>query len=160
MLALPGVRARRVKTFVALAALNGSAGQGHGAEATGVLARVNFTDDTQAVIRLEGSGAVHEVASTGDVPVGTNTKITRFSLPTQNVAGDAAFVATLKGGEKDGAVIFAPTAGAMERIARAGESASGVSGAKFASFKSCAVNEEQAVAFLAETHRPRCGKRQ
>jgi len=95
--AFPG---KTVRSFVALQPMPGTAAQGHGVGFNRhswahdeVLARVKFTDGTQAIaeFRIGPDFSILAVAKTGDP-----TEFKSFSLPTQSFDGQNAYIAKLQ----------------------------------------------------------------
>ena len=144
---LDGKNSRRVKSFVALGAVNGAIGQGRGAVPAGVLARVKFQDNSQAVVRCSGDGMIESVATAQQAIPGEGVRIATFGLPVQNENGDSVFTAKLNSKTADDALVFAPHEGPLTLVAREGDS---TGRNRFKSFRGAVVNEEGAVAFLAK----------
>ena len=88
---------KKIKSFVALKAVPGAPGQGHGVTGSGVLVCTTFTDGTRAVLRCLADGTHRVVALHNDALAGTSETMHRFGVPTQGNTGEAAFIASLSG---------------------------------------------------------------
>lgn len=163
-LSLRGGAAKRIRSLVALPPMAGAAGQGRGAVPAGVLARLEFVDTTQAIVRLSGDGVIQEVAVTSDtIPdapriagavAGSDVQLDRFGLPTQNTPGDTLALASLDSPTNNLALIFAPESGVGSLAVRTGDGATGFAGAKFSALKIGVINEQQNIAFLGTAEGP------
>ena len=146
-LALRNGASKRIKSFVALAANDGTPGHGRGAVPGGVAVRVLFVDGTQALVRVASDGAIGEVAVTGDAIAGAG--LVKFGLPAQNTIGDTLATVLLGGKTKSNALLFASEGSGSAIMAREGDVADGIGNATFASFRSGVINEERDAAFIA-----------
>ena len=148
-LALRNGAPKRVKSFIALAANDGTQGHGRGAVPAGVAARVIFTDNTQALVRVAADGVIADVAVTGDAIADGSAGLVRFGVAAQNTRGDTLSSALLSGRSKNSALLFAsPSFGASVAV-REEDAADGITDGFFSSFKSGAVNDDQSAAFIA-----------
>jgi hypothetical protein len=125
---------RMVKAITALTPAAASTGQSrYASPSAAALARVNFTDGTQAVVEVD-AGGVRVIARTADVaPDGpADAEWKGFGVPAVNRNGDAAFLATLavgRGGVERGndTAIFVEIDGApFVAVAREGQILDGV----------------------------------
>ena len=142
-----GGRAGTVKSFRALTALPGAAGQGHGVAAGSVVAQVKFTDRRQALLRFKGGGQVEVIAETGDSMADSTAK--SFSSLTQTDRSDAAFIVKLDSTPTNDEAVFDDLNNTTrQRVAREGEAAPDTD-ANFSSFHAVVNGEGAAAAFLA-----------
>ncbi len=141
---------RRVRRFIALQALAGAGGQGHGATGAGVLARVKFDDGTEGVVRVqmdENGPAVTEVARSGDSIEDLEMDLAAFGLPTQSGNGRGAFIASLNGLGNQSAILQSSGLD-LELLARTGDPALPNGSAVFEKFMSLANDAGGRVAFI------------
>ncbi len=125
---------KRVKTIAAL--LPAASSPGHGRKASSdaaALARVTFTDGTQAVMEADATGAAIVAQTAGAVPgepAGAQWK--SFGLPAVNRSGGVAFLGTLATGpggmtSPNSIGLFADTtAGSLAPVVRKGQSVGGL----------------------------------
>lgn len=149
-ISLRGAAAKRIRGIVALAPIDGAAGHGRGSAAAGVVARLEFSDATQAVVNVGGDGVVTPVAITGDIVPDTDARLVRFGLPVQNDLGDAIISASLTSRTNNAALIFAPFGGDESIVARQGDLVNDIDDAAFSSFKVGVVNSAQNFAFIGK----------
>ena len=149
-----GATSTAVKSFTALQPLAGAAGQGRGATAAGVLARVKFDDGTEAVLRVsvaQGGVQVSTIARAGDALPGAGVNLAGFGLPAQSSDGHAAFVATLSGSARENDTAVVQTTGsAHELIAREGDQPIAGDATAFRAFGAVANDSAGRVAFTAQ----------
>lgn len=153
-----------VKTINALVARPGSAGQGRGVESDGeagyTAVRVTLADGRQALGSIGGDwmGDFEYVSGgTNSAGYGSGAEWQRFGLPAQNsVSAAKAFVGTVKAGTgaatalNNVAIFVEEDHGSeMFRLVAKGDSAPGVLGGLFASFKDPVNAGNRSVAFAA-----------
>ena len=143
---------KTVKTIATLLPASGSAGHGRkGNPSASGLARVGFTNGTQAQIEIAPSGAslIAETGGTLTNPAGGQWKT--YGLPATNLSGGAAFLATLATGpggvsSANAIGLFADTtAGSLAPVARKGDT---VGGLTLTAFTDPVFNDDSAVASL------------
>ncbi len=140
---------KTVKSFTALKAVPGAAGQGHGAAGQGVTAKVTFTDKTQELVRFY-PGGYYSVAKAGLPVFGTDETLLKTGVATQSSGGGAAFTAKLSGpGNASGALLFTGDGG-VGLLARQGEQAMAFDAALFNAFGTVALGSEGNAAFVAK----------
>ena len=149
-LSLRGGAAKRIKTLTALAPMDGAAGHGRGSVPVGVAARLDFTDGTQAIVRVGGDGVVHDVALPGDTIPDTDARLVRFGLPVQNNLGDTMVLASLTSRTNNTALVFVPEGGGQSLVVREGDLVDDIEDATFAGFKIGVVNDAQDFAFIGK----------
>ncbi len=135
------IGAKTIRTLVTLAAGHGSTGQGRGwvvnaGGATQVHALAIFTDGSQALLAAEMDGDVTVLSSTGPNGAGapelTGASFSSYSFPALNSAGDHTFLGTIKGAANGrGIFLNDPATGTYRAIARTGEPAPPLDGAKY-----------------------------
>ena len=148
MLAVGATPTRQVRTFTALTPQAGAPGHSRGLIPFGVLAQLKFTDDTEALVRVAGDGAIELLSETGGSVGGTDLTFRSFAMPTQNGRGAAAFVATLETPAETTAVIAVAESGESRVIAKTGDAAPGAGGASFAKLETVVIQDQERVAFL------------
>jgi hypothetical protein len=122
-----GTTAKKVQSFLALQSVPGAAGQGNGATAAGVLARVKFDDGTHAIVRvsIEEEGLqMTALALSGDPAGNLGANFAAFGLPAQSLDGRAAFTATLTPSDRlSDTAIFQSSGSEVALVAREGDQA-------------------------------------
>jgi uncharacterized delta-60 repeat protein len=148
-----GSAPKKVKSFVALQALPGAAGHGHGISTAHVLARLKFDDGSHGIVRVglnEKGTEVSVVALWDEAPAGLSANLAGLGLPTQSGAGEACFTATLaqtkRGSDK---AILQSMGSGVELVAREGEEAPEGNGAAFGTFTALAGDSAGRIAFSA-----------
>ena len=148
-LALRGGAAKRVQSFIALAATDGAQGQGHGAVPSGVAVRVVFTDGTQALVRIDAAGVIDDVAVTGDTIADSGASLLRFGVPAQNTRGDTLAGVLLAGLTKNSAVLVATPDDGSKLAVRKDDAVADIDGAVFSTFRAGVINDDRRTAFIA-----------
>ena len=143
--------AKRIRGIVALPPTAGADGQGRGCVPSGVTARLEFTDLTQAIVQVGADGVVHHIAVSYDDLADTGARMLRFGVPTQNTFGDTMISALLNSRTNNSALVLTPAGGEPVVAARSGDDADGITGGVFSGFKIGVVNAEQSYAFLGAT---------
>jgi subtilisin-like proprotein convertase family protein len=150
-----------VRSLVSFRGGNRSPGQGRGwldpAGAT-VLARVSFTDKSQALVSADAAGNVSIISETGTGGIGgpllSGASFKSYGFPASNSA-DAAFLGTLTTGaggvtKSNARAVFESAGGAeFGIVARAGTSA-GTTGAFFKSFLDPVLASDGSLSFIAK----------
>ncbi|MHA3771208.1 DUF7453 family protein [Verrucomicrobiota bacterium sgz303538] len=149
---------KQIKSFGALKALPATSGQGSCITNTGAVAvQAFFNDGSQALLQVSNDIAWHiaveALALPGDPVADTAEITTKFGIPTQSGSGTVtAWLGSLNG-KSNPAAIFERNLSEPELLkllARKGDSAAGIEGASFSTFRSVAVNDTGGTLFLGK----------